>query len=131
MYLVSFKTLAQDFDWRIISGELSYKGEPMIGENVMIIGVPHGTVTDKNGRFCLLVPKEIPVYISIPQCFDSVVRLVDESTTDLNIKLNKRNSRLTKRASEKWLNDRLTLEPKLKKCFAAINYQSKLAEKCN
>ena len=48
---------ADSAGYRIVTGEVSYKGKPMIGETIIVMGTVEGVITDMNGQFCLIVPK--------------------------------------------------------------------------
>ena len=128
--LVTFLVNGQDQNWRTVTGVLTHKGEPLIGQNVIVLGTVNGTITDIKGEFCLLAPTTESIYISIPQCFEQVVRELDVSTTTIHVKLNNKNERLTDKAWTKWKLERVKLEPKLKNLFGTINYQDQLGEIC-
>jgi hypothetical protein len=121
---------AQDKNWRIVKGRLTSNGEPLIGEPIQILGTTNGTVTNIEGEFCLLVPLSESIFISMPQCFSSVIRKIEPSTTKIKIKINRRNDSVSRKAMSDWEEQKEQFGLKLRSIFSTIDYQERLGEIC-
>ena len=88
--------------FRQITGVLIDENEmPFPGQNVIILGTTVGTQTDFDGKFCLTIPNDILVFISLPFCFEQITRQVKSDDTHLILQIGKK-KRKSERAMIKW-----------------------------
>lgn len=74
IFLVSNLTFSQiengQLEFRKLTGNLvDEKGLPFAAQAVMIKGTEIGTMTDFDGNFCLVLPKNKTLFIELPFCF--------------------------------------------------------------
>ncbi|WP_298349728.1 hypothetical protein [uncultured Dokdonia sp.] len=74
---------------------------PFPRQNVIILGTTVGTQTDFDGKFCLTIPNDILVFISLPFCFEQITRQVKNDDTHLILQIGKK-KRKSERAMIKW-----------------------------
>lgn len=111
-------------EFRKLSGNLvDEDGQPFPGQTVMIKGTEIGTVTDFDGNFCLVVPKEKILFIELPFCFDQIFREIKPTDDNVGLKIG-REKRKTRKSHRNWNKVEMDLKAELNKIFKSTEYQS-------
>lgn len=138
IFLIAFTLLmsshfvcSQSDQYRLIRGRiLGSDGKVSPGQNIMIWGSRHGTVSDINGEFCLIVPLNKEVILSIPCCFEALFREVGPNDKFIRMAINKRGWKVSNKISSKIRGNEEAIRIKQGKLFADIEYQSELRKRC-
>ena len=130
LILISNLTLGQDqiteFDaeFRRLSGQIvDADGEPLLGQNVIIKGTNITTITNFEGNFCFVIPKNKLVFIELLFCFDQIVRKVGPTENDIEIKIIKE-KRKTRKALRKYEKVKVELNAELQQIFNSEEYKN-------
>jgi hypothetical protein len=113
-----------EFEFRKLTGNLIQEnGQPLPGQTVVIKGTEIRTITDFDGNFCLILPKETTVFIELPFCFDQIFREIKptDETVELKMGSEKKNS---KKATRTWKKIKVELNAELNKIYNSAEYQS-------
>ena len=118
------------FEKRIISGILlDDEGKPFPGQNVMIVGTNIGTETNYNGVFCLIIPKNIDVYLYVSCCYSPIMKKVETDENKIEIKT-KWNEKKQNKVSGEWKKDERYLTKVLKEFYSEKDYQREIINGC-
>jgi hypothetical protein len=113
-----------EFEFRKLTGNLIQEnGQPLPGQTVVIKGTGIRTITDFDGNFCLILPKEKTVFIELPFCFDQIFREIKPTyeTVELQIGSEKQNS---KKATRLWKKVKSELNDELNEIYQSAEYKS-------
>ncbi|WP_396597696.1 hypothetical protein [Dokdonia sp. R86516] len=93
---------SENSSFRQITGVLVDENKrPFPGQNVIILGTTIGTQTDLEGKFCLTIPTNFDVFISLPFCFDQITRRISTYDSYLFLKIGK-GKRKSRKAINQW-----------------------------
>ncbi len=119
-------------EFRLVRGSVEVNGEPLPGQNIIILGTINGTITGVDGNFCITAPVDHSIVISAPQCFGNVMREIIPSTEFLKISLNsnRKNRALTKKALKKWEASNNLMKSEVQKIYLNVDYHKISNEMC-
>ena len=113
-----------DAKFRVLTGVLlDTDGNPLPGQNVVVLGTSVGTQTDFEGKFTLLVPRQMTIYISLPFCFEEITRQVTKDVYHLELQIGKR-KQISRSARKKWNRETNEMKAELKMLFCSKEYQT-------
>ncbi len=111
-------------EFRTLKGKLTLEnGQPFASQNVIIKGTVIGTQTDFNGNFCLIIPKNITVWIELPFCFDQIFREIEPTTETIEMQIGK-GKRKTKKAWRNYEKNKVELNSNLNKIYSSDAYKT-------
>jgi|GEM_PF-5604268 len=87
---------------RKITGTVQIEGEPLIGQSIREEGTRNGTTTQLNGEFELMIPKREAVLLHLSQCFTQGYVIITPEMDHVDIQLDKKFFRKSKRAYRRW-----------------------------
>ncbi|MBX2877586.1 MAG: hypothetical protein KTR30_36040 [Saprospiraceae bacterium] len=87
---------------RTISGTVQIDGEPLIGQSILEHGTLNGTITQLEGKFELTIPSGKTVLLHFSQCFDQGYLLITPDVDYVEVKMNKKFFRKSKRDFKRW-----------------------------
>jgi len=91
-----------EYEFRQFNGKLiDVNGLPVSGQTIIIKGTNIGTQTDFDGNFCLIVPKNMTIFIELPFCFEQIFREVKPTDNFIKLEIGK-NKQSSKIALLNW-----------------------------
>lgn len=128
LILISVSAYSQaekaEIEFRKITGNLiDDEGVPFPGQSIIIRGTTIGTQTDFDGNFCLTIPKNMTVFISLPFCFDQILREIKPSDENIKLKIGKE-KRKTRKATRNWNKIETKLTPELREIYNSDKYKN-------
>ena len=87
---------------RKISGTVWIDGEVLIGQSIREHATQNATTTQINGGFELMIPAEKPVLLHLSQCFTQGYILITPDMERVDIQLDRKFFRKSKRAYKRW-----------------------------
>ncbi len=110
-------------EFRQLSGNLiDDSGKPLPGQNVIIKGTRIGTLTDFDGNFCLIIPRNKTVFIELPFCFDQIFREIKPTDNNIELRIGKEN-RNSKKARRSYDKIKVELNSELYKIYNSDEYK--------
>lgn len=97
-------------------------GQPFPGQTIIIKGTNIGTITDFEGNFCLIVPKNKAIFIELPFCFEQIFREIKPEDEFISLKIGK-NKRISKRSTQRWKKMIPELNSFLYKAYKSEEYE--------
>ena len=100
---------------RVISGTVQMDGEPLIGQSIMEQGTLNSTSTQLDGTFEMTIPRDKQVLLYFSQCFTPGYLLITPDMEYVEINMNRKFFRRSKRAYRKWKRNKSNLKVAEKK----------------
>ena len=111
-------------EFRKLTGKLTLEdGQPYPSQNVIIRGTTIGTLTDFDGKFCLIIPKNKTVFIEVPFCFDQIFREIEPTDETIELQIG-RGKRKTKKALRNYEKIKAELNSELYKIYNSEEYKN-------
>lgn len=121
--LVYAQNIEQELQFRKLEGILVDENQqPFPGQTIIIKGTDIGAITDFDGKFCLVVPKEQTIFIELPFCFDQIFREINPNIDTLTLAVGE-NKRKSRKALKKYQRNRTELNSKLYKIYNSEIYE--------
>lgn len=87
---------------RVLKGRITTDKEPLIGQSIMEYNTSNGAVSQMNGEFELTIEKDKEILLVLSQCFQNGYVIVEASTDFIEIEMNHKFIRKSKRTWKKW-----------------------------
>lgn len=117
-------------EFRKLSGNVvNENGLPYAAQHVMIKGTEIGTITDFDGNFCLVLPKNKTLFIELPFCFDQIFREIKSTDNYVKLKIG-RAKRKTRKAHRNWNKINTELEKELDSIYSSPEFNTIVESIC-
>ncbi len=98
---------------------LDRDSQPMLGVTISILGTPYFALTDFDGKFCLQVPEQKSVFISVSCCYEPLILKLKEQVDKIEIDLgSKKIRRKSKKLSKIYSKQQPTYQEELNRFYS-------------
>lgn len=87
---------------RLLKGRITVDKEPLIGQSIMVYNTLNSTVSQMNGEFELTIESDKEILLVLSQCFQNGYVLIEPPTDFVEIEMNYKLFRKSKRTFKKW-----------------------------